>query len=210
MIKHFSEESILLLDRPLNEVEYVVFDLETTGIFPERGDRIIEIGAIKINNNFKISKTKFHRLIKTTQTVSDSSFEIHKITENELKNGEEECVAIYDFIDFARGSVLVAHDASKDMAFLKHSLKDYFVENPFDIVIDTLSLSKKIAPLAAGHSLDAIIERYNLKGRSGFKRHRALYDAEVTALFFRFAAKKLFKTQCFSLFELTEFLDRRK
>ncbi|MBC7197513.1 MAG: 3'-5' exonuclease, partial [Deferribacterales bacterium] len=58
MIKHFSEESILLLDKPLNEVEYVVFDLETTGIFPERGDRIIEIGAVKIKNNFKISKTK--------------------------------------------------------------------------------------------------------------------------------------------------------
>lgn len=210
MIKHLSEESILLLDKPLNEIEYVVFDLETTGIFPERGDRIIEIGAVKINYNFKMSKTKFHRLIKTTKTISDSSFEIHKITERELKKGEDECVAIYDFIDFARGTVLVAHNASKDMAFLKHSLKDYFVENPFDIVIDTYTLSKKIDPTAAGHGLDAIIERYGLKSRSGFKRHRALYDAEVTALFFKFAAKKLFKTQCFTLFELTDFLDRRK
>jgi DNA polymerase III epsilon subunit family exonuclease len=209
MIRNLSEESITLLDKPLNAIDYVVFDFETTGINPELGDRIIEIGAVKIKANFRISKSKFHRLIKTNAIASKSSFDVHGISEDELLKGCDECVAIYDFIDFARGCVLVAHNASKDIAFLRHSLKDYLVDNPFEIFVDTLSLSRKLFPLASGHSLDAITERYRFKSVTGFKRHRALYDAEITALFFRFAVKKLFRNQCFSLFELLEFLKRR-
>ncbi|MBC7196622.1 MAG: 3'-5' exonuclease, partial [Deferribacterales bacterium] len=116
MLKNLSKESIDLLDKPLNKIEYVVFDFETTGIHPEEGDRIIEIGAIKILSGFKISKNKFHRLIKTDKKISKESYDVHKISKNELKYGEDECVAIYDFIDFARGCVLVAHDSKKDMA----------------------------------------------------------------------------------------------
>jgi DNA polymerase III epsilon subunit family exonuclease len=209
MLKNLSKESIDLLDKPLNKIEYVVFDFETTGIHPEKGDRIIEIGAIKILSGFKISKNKFHRLIKTDKKISKESFDVHKISKNELKYGEDECVAIYDFIDFARGCVLVAHDSKKDMAFLKYSMKDYCVDPPFEVVIDTLTLSRRFTPFSAGHSLDVISERFNIKINSLFKRHRALFDAELTAQFFKFAIKNIFKNQCFSLFELIDYLDRK-
>jgi DNA polymerase III epsilon subunit family exonuclease len=210
MLKSFSKEAIDLLDKPLNEIEFVVFDFETTGICPAKGDRIIEIGAIKILPEFKISKNKFHRLINTDKKISKESYEIHKISKNELMYGEDECVAIYDFIDFTRGCVLVAHDSKKDMAFLKYSMKDYHVELPFEIVIDTLTLSRKFTPFSAGHSLDVISERFNIKINSSFKRHRALFDAELTAKFFRLAVKKIFNTQCFTLFEFINYLDKRR
>lgn len=202
------DTTIDLLDSPLKSVEFTVFDLETTGIHPQNGDRILEIGAIKLTKNFRVSKNKFHRLIKSDVEVPEESFKIHGISTEELKKGEDECVALYDFFDFARGTVLVAHNASKDIAFIKHTLKEYMVENPFNIVIDTLRLSRKSDPLAIGHNLDKITERFNININSPFKRHRALYDAEVTVAFFKIVLKSIFKAKNFTLLELIEFIEK--
>lgn len=202
------EDSIEILDSPLKDVEFTVFDLETTGIHPQNGDRILEIGAVRIQKNFKLSKNKFHRLINSDANVTEESFRIHGISQEELKKGTDECVAIYDFFDFARGSVLVAHNASKDLAFIRHTLNEYYVENPFNITIDTLKLSRRMDPLAVGHNLDKITERFNISIKSSFKRHRALYDAEVTAAFFRIMIKNIFKSRFFTLLELVEFVEK--
>ena len=203
-----NKNTIDLLDSPLKDVEFTIFDLETTGVHPQNGDKILEIGAVKLTKNFRISKNKFHRLIRSDIDVPEESFKIHGISSEELKKGEDECVALYDFFDFARGTILVAHNASKDIAFIKHTLKEYMVETPFDIVIDTLKLSRKSDPLAAGHNLDKITERFNIAVKSPFKRHRALYDAEVTATFFKIVLRSIFKKKNFTLLELIEFIEK--
>lgn len=118
-----------LLDKPLDEVSFVVFDLETTGLNPDNGDQIIEMGAFKIEEGFKLVRDPFHTMVKPDIFIPN---EIHGITEVELKNAPDICTALYDFIDFSRGSVLVAHKASKDIAFLRAAMREYLIDDSFD------------------------------------------------------------------------------
>ncbi len=195
-----------LLDHPLNEVSFVVFDLETTGLHPEHGDQIIEIGAFKINEGFKLSREPFHSLVKTDRDISETSSNLHGITTNDLKNAPDICTVLYDFIDFSRGSVLVAHKASKDIAFLRSAMREYLIDADFSFVIDTIKLSQKLYPEFKYHNLDYLIEKHRIQINSKFKRHRALYDAEATAKIFVRMIKKIFSERCYHLAELKEFI----
>ncbi|MCX8085031.1 MAG: exonuclease domain-containing protein [Calditerrivibrio sp.] len=194
-----------IMDKPLNEVSFVVFDLETTGLYPEKGDQIIEIGAFRIDEGFRLVKEPFHTLVKAEKEISESSLALHGISIEETYSAPDICTAIYDFIDFCRGSALVAHKASKDAAFLRHALRDYMIENPFPFILDTIKISQKLYPDFKFHNLDYLIERHNISINSKFKRHRALYDAEATAKIFLKMLKKLFKERCFHFSELTSF-----
>ncbi len=204
-----SKYSTEVLDSPLNKLTYVVFDLETTGTSPEEGDKIIEIGAVKIAPGFRIQRSKFHTLVNPGITIPESSTKIHGITDENVQNAPDVCVAIYDFIDFARGSVIVAHNAKKDLSFLKNEMKDYSIRNPFTFTLDTLKLSRIVNPSASKHNLDYITDMYNINVTNSYKRHRALYDAEVTAVYFRILMKRIFKETCFTLIDLENFINNR-
>lgn len=195
-----------LLDKPLNDISFVIFDLETTGLHPEQGDQIIEIGAFKVEEGFKLNRTPFHSLVKSDKDISETSSNLHGITINDLKNAPDICTVLYDFIDFYRGSILVAHKASKDIAFLRSAMREYFIDADFSFVIDTIKLSQKLYPDFKYHNLDYLIEKHKIKIDSKFKRHRALYDAEATAKIFLKMIKKIFNESCFHLAELREFI----
>jgi DNA polymerase III epsilon subunit family exonuclease len=197
-----------LLDTPLNEVSFVVFDLETTGLSPDKGDQIVEIGACKIVEGFKLSKETFQSLVKTDKILSPRVTKIHGITNELIKDAPDICTAMYDFIDFARGSIPVAHNASKDVAFLRSVMNEYSITNPFTLFIDTLKMSRLIYPDYKSHSLDFLIEKHSIKVSSRFKRHRALYDAEATAIIFTRMMKKIFNEYCYHVSELKEMLFR--
>jgi DNA polymerase III epsilon subunit-like protein len=135
-----------------------------------------------------------------------ASTEIHGITRKDVAGAPDAAQVLYDFIDFSRGTVLAAHDAPKDISFLKKEMSDYGTSLHFDIVLDTLRFSRKLYPEQKGHSLDHIIERLNFRPTTKFRRHRALYDAESTANALRFMLKKVFDEKFYLLGELTEFL----
>ncbi|ADR17995.1 3'-5' exonuclease [Calditerrivibrio nitroreducens] len=195
-----------LLDKPLDEVSFVVFDLETTGLNPDNGDQIIEMGAFKIEEGFKLVRDPFHTMVKPDIFIPN---EIHGITEMELKNAPDICTALYDFIDFSRGSVLVAHKASKDIAFLRAAMREYLIDDSFDfLVIDTIKFSQRLYPDFKYHNLDYLIEKHHISINSKFKRHRAIYDAEATAKIFLKMIRKIFNEQCYLLSELFEFISK--
>lgn len=206
---HLNKHTAEILDAPLNNLTYVVFDLETTGTCPECGDKIIEIGAVKLISDFRIQPVKFHTMVNPGISIPDSSTDIHGITNDNVKNAPDVCVAIYDFIDFARGSVIVAHNAKKDLSFLKNEMKEYGIRNPFTFILDTLKLSRIVNPSARKHNLDYITDKYKINVTNSYKRHRALYDAEATAIYFKMLMRKIFKSPCFTLFELINVLKDR-
>jgi DNA polymerase III epsilon subunit family exonuclease len=202
-------KNTVLLDTFLDEINYVVFDLETTGLNPLIDDEIIEIGAIKISKNFRIlRKEKFQKLVKPEKEITDSSKKIHGITNENLDKSKNICEVLYDFIEYSSDCVLVAHDAPKDMLFIKSALRQYGMSNPFELVIDSLKISKTLNVFDKAHSLDKLIEKYNVRVNSGYKRHRALYDAEATAVVFVNMMKKIQAENRFTLIEFLEFLRR--
>jgi DNA polymerase III epsilon subunit family exonuclease len=206
---YFSESIINILDKPLNEIEYVVFDLETTGTSVLNGDEIIEIGAVRIRNNFNIDrKNIFQRLVKPSTDISEKSKRIHGISFEQLSSSKDICEVLYDFIEYSSGAVLVAHDAPKDMLFIKSALREYGMSNPFELIVDTLKMSKKTNIYNKSHSLDTLIEQFKINPNLGYKRHRALYDAEATAVLFVNIIKKIQAEYCFTLIELLEYLKK--
>lgn len=209
MAYKLDKSTVEILDTPLNKLSYVVFDLETTGTHPEAGDKIVEIGAVKINPGFRIQETKFHTLVNPEVKIPKSSTKIHGITDEKVDNAPNICVALYDFIDFTKNSVLVAHNAGKDFSFLKSEMKDYSMRNPFRFVLDTLKLSRIMNPHVGRHNLDDITEMYNIKINGPYQRHRALYDAEATSVFFRILMKRIFKKTCFTLIDLQNLINER-
>ncbi|MCA1932400.1 MAG: 3'-5' exoribonuclease [Calditerrivibrio sp.] len=198
-----------LLDMPLNEVNFVVFDLETTGLHPENGDQIIEIGAFRIHGNFKFDKKdQFHSLVSIDREISEYSHSIHGISNEQLKNAPDICTAMYQFLEFGRDAIPVAHKASKDVAFMRAAMSEYSITNPFPFFIDTLKMAKIIYPDYKSHSLDSLIEKLNIRVDSRFKRHRALYDAEATAKIFVKMCRKIFSDYCYHLSELKELISK--
>jgi len=98
--------------------QYVALDVETTGFSPQNGDRVIEIGAVAIEDQSIIAE--FSSLIDVDKRIPWHVQQVHGIT-NEMLNGEPKPDEVLpEFYKFIAGSILVAHNASFDIGFLRH------------------------------------------------------------------------------------------
>jgi DNA polymerase-3 subunit epsilon len=166
-----------MADQPLAALRFVVFDTETTGLHPDSGDQIIQIGAVRIVNGKLLHNEAFEQLIDPGRPPSPASVAIHGISAEQLRGQARIAEVLPAFHAYCQGSVLVAHNAAFDMRFLQ--LQEKSLRLRFDQpVLDTLLLSALAQPQQASHSLDAIAERFGL---SFAGRHSALGDAVVTA-----------------------------
>ncbi|MCK0512432.1 3'-5' exonuclease [Aromatoleum buckelii] len=173
----WSEKSHALEDRLLSELTYTVFDTETTGLDPSKGDEIIQIGATRIVNGKLLRQESFEQLIDPGRGLSPESVKIHGITPDMLAGQPPIARVLPAFHAFAQDTVLIAHNAAFDMRFLQ--LKETMTGLRFDQpVLDTLLLSAVVHPNQDSHRLEAIAERLNL---TIVGRHTALGDAIVTA-----------------------------
>ena len=158
----------------------IVLDTETTGIDPKEGHRIIEVGAVQIENR-EITNIEFHKYIQPNRTVGDS-VKVHGITDKFLINKPQFSQISDDLISFIEGSTLIIHNAPFDLGFLNHEFKlngmKIKVENLCP-VIDTLELSKEQRP-GTMHNLDALCRRFGID-TSARTRHGALLDAQILA-----------------------------
>jgi len=164
----------------LNSINrYVALDVETTGFSPKSGDRVIEIGAVAIENQCIIAE--FSSLIDVDKMIPWQVQQVHGIT-NEMLYGEPKPDEVLpEFYKFIAGSILVAHNASFDIGFLRHefALLGMSLNNRS---LCTLKMSRKLYPHLPNHKLETV-SRYLLgKSCKQMQRHRALGDAKLAAM----------------------------
>ncbi len=157
---------------------HVVIDIETTGLSPKRGHRIIEVGAIAISDGDP--PEEFHSLIKINRKIPIKVKEIHGITDAMLqdKHGADEVLP--RLCDFLADSAIVAHNASFDIGFLRHECERLSL--PFtNKSVCTLQMSRRFYPHLPNHKLETVYRHLFGKITHDIKRHRALDDARMTA-----------------------------
>ncbi|MEX6723675.1 DNA polymerase III subunit epsilon [Parapedomonas caeni] len=157
----------------------IVFDTETTGFDPDKGDRLIEIGCVELVNRLPTGRT-FHQLINPERDVPKGAEEVHGISTEMLKDKPLFAAVVDDFLAFVGDAPLVAHNAEFDFRFLNWELKN--LGRPvmsWSRMVDTLDIAKRMFP-GAKASLDMLCSRFGID-RSARTKHGALLDAQLLA-----------------------------
>lgn len=156
------------------EDTFVVFDLETTG-FSSKNDKIIEIGAVKIEKGKIVDR--FSEFVNPERSIPDKITELTSITDDMVDDKEAIDKILPRFIDFIGDSVVVAHNASFDVSFINKNCKDLKIEFE-NSVMDTVTLSRFLFPELKRYKLNVIAKHL---GISLENHHRAVDDAKATA-----------------------------
>lgn len=162
-----------IVSEELESNEYVVFDLETTGI-DLMNNGITEIGAVKIKNG-KLSE-EWTTLIKPDYPITDEITALTGISLETVKDAPKISAVIPDFMKFIDGAILVAHNAEFDTKFIKRfaGIEEYEVKNK---VLDTMVLTRTYLPFLKRADLHTLADHFGVI----FRHHRALSDAYATA-----------------------------
>ncbi len=162
--------------------KYIVLDTETTGLEVKQGHRVIEIGAVLLNDRKK-SEEHFHTYLNPSRLIDEEASKVHGITNSDLEDKPFFDEIAEEFISFIEGSTLVIHNAPFDLGFLNNELKLASINYPnleeICEVEDSLVIARDKYP-GQRNSLDALATRYNI---SGYDRtfHGALLDANILA-----------------------------
>ena len=165
-------------DLPLRALTYAVFDTETTGLLPHK-DEIVQIGALRVVNGRIVPGEVIDQLVNPGRPIPASASKVHRVTDAMVQGAPDIASAGARFHEFAKGSVIVAHNAPFDMAFLRRHAQRMGVEwdNP---ILDTVLLSAVLFGTNETHTLDALCDRLGV-ALPAMLRHTALGDAQATA-----------------------------
>ncbi len=158
----------------------VVFDFETTGMSPQQGARVIEIGAVRFTSG-RITD-QFESLINPQISLDPFIVDLTGISDEMLADAPETRQTMHDFHSFIGSSPLVAHNASFDKRFLEVEFERYGLPVPKQIGCSMLA-ARRIFPDAPNHKLATLISYLELPTARRF--HRALADASMTAVLWR-------------------------
>ena len=157
----------------------IILDTETTGLDPANGHRIVEIGCVELLNAIPTGET-FHVYLDPERDIPEEAFRVHGLSAEFLAGKPVFAEIAGNFLKFAGGAKIIAHNAEFDMRFLNAELAFLGIA-PIaqDRVIDTLALARRKFPGSA-NSLDALCGRYGID-TSRRTKHGALLDAEILA-----------------------------
>ncbi len=160
----------------------IVLDTETTGLEPEQGHRIIEIGCVEMLNR-RPSGRHFHQYVWPERRIDPAAFAVHGISDEDLEGKPPFSEIAEEFMAFIDGAELIIHNAPFDLGFLDHELArlggDQTPIKSRCSVLDTLALARELHP-GQRNSLDALCKRYAVDN-SERDLHGALLDAEILA-----------------------------
>jgi len=162
-----------------NMLREIVIDTETTGLDPNNGDRLIEVGCVEIVNRIPTGR-EFHRYLNPERDVHRDAVAVHGLTLDFLKDKPLFRDVVDEFLAFVADAPLVAHNAAFDISFLNAEL-ERLARPPLrgDRVVDTLAIARRRHP-AGPNSLDALCKRYGIDNSQRVK-HGALMDSFLLA-----------------------------
>jgi DNA polymerase-3 subunit epsilon len=159
----------------------IVLDTETTGLEPELGHRIIELGAVELKNR-RPTGNHFHYYVNPERESDEAALRVHGIANEFLLDKPKFHEIAAQFLDYVTGAELIIHNAPFDIAFLNHELGRIGlspIETCCPAVTDTLRLAREMHP-GKRNGLDALCDRYQIDN-SHRTLHGALLDAQLLA-----------------------------
>ncbi|MFQ6103079.1 MAG: exonuclease domain-containing protein [Candidatus Glassbacteria bacterium] len=160
----------------IKETCWIAFDTETTGLSPIL-DRVVEIGAVKFNSRGE-HLGEFQILINPGVPIPPEVSAVHGITNEEVRNAPPMEEILPGFIEFlgTTDTVLLAHNASFDAGFMGTEMERARIEKPEHMILDTLSMSRKVMRGLSSHSLGYLAKELMIDVRG---HHRALADSLI-------------------------------
>jgi DNA polymerase-3 subunit epsilon len=159
-------------------MKYVVVDVETTGMSVQRGGRVIEVGAVALDDGVVVAE--LDTLIDTGARISHGAFRVHGISEAMLSGKPGPAQVWPWFREFCASAPLVAHNAAFDSSFVRHELGllGMGLSNPWCC---TVRLARRKLLHLRNHRLDTVYRHLFGELPCGTQRHRALDDARLAA-----------------------------
>ncbi len=193
------------LDIPLHALKTVVFDLETTGFFPDKGHRVISIGAIKMTGQKIGDHETFYSLIKSDLSLPEEISALTNIRGEELQCAPPASEVLLDFFKFIGSDILVAHHSKHEESFMKKMTWDLLKTKFEHRIIDTSFLIRLSNPSVKSLPLEEVCRECAIEVCN---RHHALGDAILTAKIWSHYLKEAEAKGFKSLIEIYEYLSK--
>jgi DNA polymerase III epsilon subunit family exonuclease len=164
------------MPKHLDEVEFTIFDTETTGLDPFGGDRIVEIAALKVKGQQRLGS--FQALVNPHRAISPAAYEVNHISQEMIERSPGINTVMPQFLDFIHGSCLCSYNAAFDLGFLDNELEILGQPPLRDImVVDILKMARRLLPELERYALWFVAGQLGLNNQ---QEHRALADVELT------------------------------
>lgn len=194
-----------MLDTPLRELEVVIFDLETTGFYPNNGDEIISFGAVLMQGVEVHEKNTFYSLVNPKRKIPKSIVELTGITNEMVQDAPDLMQVLHDFMEFVGKRLLVAHAAGHDKQFLNAALWRTSKVNLNHRVLDTMMVAKWLEPKRDSYALDDLLDSCGIEI---VDRHHALQDSLMTAKLWQNYLTRILERNITTLGDLYAYLSK--
>lgn len=164
------------------EARFTVFDVETTGLDPRQGHRILEIAGVRVEGGRILAESAFCAFVNPERAIPWDAKQVNNIRDEDVADADTIDTVLPAFLRFAEGSVLVAHNAGFDLSFLEREKECCWGYVDLPECLCTLKLSRLLFSHLPRHTLDAVGAHLRIPANG--RLHRALPDVLLTAQIF--------------------------